>query len=70
MWDALTWRGLREPGMADAVAQLRDEALRFLLALSAVAYCVWQFFATTEAPQEAAVRTWSAFPLVALWLKG
>jgi signal transduction histidine kinase/CheY-like chemotaxis protein len=41
MWKTLTWRALHDPEIADAVDDLRNDTLRFLLGITAVGYGAW-----------------------------
>lgn len=70
MWNTVAWRGLSDSEIADAIGELRDDALRALLLFVTVSYFGWQFVSTITAPVPDAPRSWIVAPVVVLSLLG
>lgn len=68
--EALWWRQLRRPEIAQAVADLRDQAFSSLLWITGGAYLGWLVTATIVAPIEEAPRPWVTSPGAALTFLG
>lgn len=64
MWNALTWRRLRDTRIAEEVEALREETLRLVLWMTAAGYILWHSAATAVAMPNVAIRYWLLFPVV------
>lgn len=60
----LTWPELQNPEMAYAINSLREDALRFLVAATAVGYAFWQMMVTVTVPLDDTPRYWAVFPFL------
>lgn len=70
MFDSMPIGDVEDGDITEAIADLREEALRLVLFLTAAVYAAWQFFSTTEAPADEAGRTWIVAPVVVAGLVG